>query len=73
MPSFFKKAKFNNVKTLPRFKSGDFEPVLLNGIANLTGAKGILVSCFNLKKIYSVRFKRITRAIEFSDFKYSAF
>jgi hypothetical protein len=73
MPSFFKKAKFSNSKALPSIKSGDFESVLLNGVANLTGAKGILVSCFNLKKIYSLRFKRITRAVEFSDFKYSAF
>ena len=61
MPSFFKKAKFSNSKALPAIKSGDFESVLLNGVANLTGAKGILVSCFNLKKIYSIiGFKKLT-------------
>ena len=42
MPSFFKKAKFSNSKALPAIKSSDFESVLLNGVANLTGAKGIL-------------------------------
>jgi hypothetical protein len=74
LPSFFKKTKLkNNEEAAGVTKTSQFESVLLKGIANLTGAKVIVISCFNLKKIYSLRFKRITRAVEFSDFKYSAF
>jgi hypothetical protein len=73
LPSFFKKTKFKSGESLPDVGVNQFESVLLKGIANLTGAKVIMVSCFNLKKIYSLRFKRISRAVEFSDFKYSAF
>jgi hypothetical protein len=73
LPSFFKKTKVRNDEFLPEVSTSQFESVLLKGIANLTGAKVIMVSCFNLKKIYSLRFKRISRAVVFSDFKYSAF
>jgi hypothetical protein len=73
LPSFFKKSKSKQSEVLPEVEANQFESVLLKGVANLTGAKTIVVSCFNLKKIYSLRFKRITRAVEFSDFKYSAF
>jgi len=73
LPSFFKKSKPKQSEVMPEVEANQFESVLLKGVVNLTGAKTIVVSCFNLKKIYSLRFKRITRAVEFSDFKYSAF
>jgi len=73
LPSFFKKVKMKTDESSLEVGTSQFESVLLKGIANLTGAKVITVSCFNLKKIYSLRFKRISRAVEFSDFKYSAF
>ena len=73
LPSFFKKTKTKNEDSISKIDENHFEPVLLRGIANLTGAKVIVVSCFNLKKIYSLRFKKIARAVELSDFKYSAF
>jgi len=73
LPSFFKKVKLKKDYGSIDIKKNQFESVLLKGIVNLTGAKIVMVSCFNLKKIYSVRFKRISRAVEFSDFKYSAF
>jgi len=73
LPSFFKKGRSKNEDSLVNVAASQFEAVLLKGVANLTGAKAIIVSCFNLKKIYSLRFKRISRAVEFSDFKYSAF
>jgi hypothetical protein len=73
LPSFFRKTKLKSENALAGSEANQFEFVLLKGIANLTGAKAIVVSCFNLKKIHSLRFKRVTRAVEFSDFKYSAF
>jgi len=73
LPSFFKKVKTKDEEILLSVESNQFESVLIKGIANLTGAKVIVVSCFNLRKIYSLRFKRINQAVEFSDFKYSAF
>jgi hypothetical protein len=73
LPAFFRRAKSKNEEIPPADMVGQFESVLLKGIASLTGAKVIVVSCFNLKKIYALRFKRISRAVEFSDFKYSAF
>ena len=73
LPSFFRKVKSPDSEVSAAIESNQFESVLLKGIANLTGAKAVVVSCFNLKKVHSLRLKRITRAVEFSDFKYSAF
>jgi hypothetical protein len=73
LPSFFKKTKLKANDTTADLKVSQFESVLLKGIAHITGSKTIVVCCFNMKKIHALRVKRITRAIEFSDFKYSAF
>ena len=58
LPSFFKKTKTKNEDSISKIDENHFEPVLLRGIANLTGAKVIVVSCFNLKKIYSLSYSK---------------
>jgi len=69
LPSFFDTKQDNSLF----FNAKLFENILLQGISVLVGAKIIVISCFNLKKIYLNRFKKINNVINFSNFKNSTF
>lgn len=69
IPTFFKK---NVLAGVPK-TSNQFEFVLLKGISRIVGVKAIVISCFDLKKIYALKIKSVCRVVEFSDFKYSPF
>jgi hypothetical protein len=69
LPGFFENKKDNK----PFSSRTVLENALLQGISVLVGAKIIVISCFNLKKIYSNRYKKVNNIINFSNFKNSSF
>jgi len=79
LPSFFTRTKGNSSEILIAGGAANgetenqFESALLSGLSRLISAKLIVIFCFNLRKLYTLRFKRVARAVEFSDFKYSVF
>lgn len=69
LPGFFENKQDNK----PFSSKTILENTLLQGISVLVGAKIIVISCFNLKKIYSNRYKKVNNIINFSNFKNSSF
>tara|TARA_B110000459_G_scaffold138571_1_gene151170 strand:+ start:19 stop:555 length:537 start_codon:yes stop_codon:yes gene_type:complete len=69
LPGFFDTKQDNSLL----YNAKLFENTVLQGISVLVGTKIIVISCFNLKKIYSNRFKKINNVTNFSNFKNSNF